>query len=80
MRSAGSRGGEARRLQSAGASRLGPWGSSFARSEIAFGHAYRSVSERACDALELTCDMPYTRVRGLKEMNFGKLEGSPDYL
>lgn len=47
---------------------------------IAFDHAYCSTSERASDTLELMTSMPYTRLRGLKEMNFGKLEGLPDYL
>lgn len=55
-------------------------GEYFAREGIAFDHAYSSTSERACDTLELMCDMPYTRLRGLKEMNFGRLEGLPDYL
>ncbi|MFR9006638.1 MAG: histidine phosphatase family protein [Collinsella aerofaciens] len=40
-----------------------------------FDHAYCSTSERASDTLELMTSMPYTRLRGLKEMNFGKLEG-----
>lgn len=52
----------------------------FREKGIAFDHAYCSTSERASDTLELMVDMPYTRLRGLKEMNFGKLEGLPDRL
>ena len=43
---------------------------------ITFDHAYSSTSERACDTLELVVPgMPYERVKGLKEWNFGKFEG-----
>ena len=42
---------------------------------ITFDHAYSSPSERACDTIELITDMPYTRVKGLKEWNFGIFEG-----
>lgn len=43
---------------------------------ITFDHAYASTSERACDTLELVVPgMPYERVKGLKEWNFGKFEG-----
>lgn len=45
-----------------------------------FDHAYSSTSERACDTLELVCDLPYTRLKGLKEWNFGLLDGEPEYL
>lgn len=45
-----------------------------------FDYACSSTSERACDTLELVTDMPYTRLKGLKEMNFGKFEGEPEYL
>ena len=55
-------------------------GGYFEERGIAFDHAYCSTSERASDTLELMTSMPYTRLRGLKEMNFGKLEGLPDYL
>lgn len=50
-------------------------GGYFEERGIAFDHAYCSTSERASDTLELMTSMPYTRLRGLKEMNFGKLEG-----
>ena len=41
---------------------------------ITFDHAYSSTSERACDTLEILTPMPYTRVKGLKEWNFGVFE------
>lgn len=47
---------------------------------ITFDHAYSSTSERACDTLELVCDMPYTRVKGLKEWNFGVFEAESEDL
>ena len=42
---------------------------------ITLDHAYASTSERASDTLEIITDMPYTRLKGLKEMNFGVFEG-----
>ena len=45
-----------------------------------FDHAYSSSSERACDTLEIVTNLPYTRLKGLKEWNFGILEGEPEYL
>ena len=48
---------------------------------ISFDHAYSSTSERACDTLELAFPgMPYTRVKGLKEWNFGRFEGASEDL
>lgn len=47
---------------------------------IPFDHAYSSTSERACDTLELIWENPYTRLKGLKEWNFGILDGEPEYL
>lgn len=47
---------------------------------ITLDHAYASTSERASDTLEIITDMPYTRLKGLKEWNFGILEGEPEYL
>lgn len=47
---------------------------------VVFDHAYASTSERACDTLELVCDMPYQRVKGLREWNFGKFEGESEDL
>ena len=45
-----------------------------------FDHAYSSSSERACDTLEIVTNLPYIRLKGLKEWNFGILEGEPEYL
>ncbi len=48
---------------------------------VSFDHAYSSPSERACDTLELAFpDIPYTRVKGLKEWNFGRFEGASEDL
>lgn len=54
----------------------------FKKQGIVFDHAYSSPSERACDTLEIVTDnkMPYKRVKGLKEMNFGKFEGQSETL
>ncbi|MDH6366003.1 MULTISPECIES: histidine phosphatase family protein [unclassified Breznakia] len=50
----------------------------FKEHDIVFDHAYSSTSERASDTLELVSKQAYQRVRGLKEWNFGRLEGSND--
>ncbi|RHO29234.1 histidine phosphatase family protein [Amedibacterium intestinale] len=55
-------------------------GEYFKRKNIVFDHAYSSTSERACDTLEYVCDMPYQRVKGLKEWNFGMFEGESEDL
>lgn len=47
---------------------------------IVFKEAYSSTSERACDTLELVTDAPYTRIKGLKEWNFGTFEAEHEYL
>lgn len=47
---------------------------------INFDQAYASTSERASDTLELVTDMPYTRLKGLKEWNFGTFEGESEDL
>lgn len=54
----------------------------FQENHIVFDHAYSSTSERACDTLEIVTDfkMPYTRVKGLKEWNFGVFEGKDECL
>lgn len=54
----------------------------FIKNNIIFDHAYSSTSERACDTLEIVTDykMPYTRVKGLKEWNFGAFEGKDECL
>lgn len=50
--------------------------------QIQFDHAYSSTSERACDTLEIVTEgkMPYTRLKGLKEWNFGAYEGKDECL
>ena len=54
----------------------------FREAGIVFDAAYSSTSERACDTLELVTEgrMPYTRVKGLKEWNFGRFEGESEDL
>ena len=47
---------------------------------IQFGQAYASTQERACDTLEIVCDLPYQRKKGLKEWNFGRFEGQDEAL
>lgn len=47
---------------------------------ITFDHAYCSTSERCSDTLELITDMPYTRLKGLKENFYGELEGESERL
>lgn len=49
---------------------------------IVFDHAYSSTSERASDTLEIVTHgkMPYTRLKGLKEWNFGAFEGKDECL
>lgn len=50
--------------------------------EIPLTHAYCSTSERCSDTLELVTDnrLPYKRLKGLKEMNFGVFEGESEDL
>ena len=55
-------------------------GKYFKDNNIVFDRAYSSTSERACDTLELVCDLPYHRVKGLKEWNFGIYEGESEDL
>ena len=57
-------------------------GQYFKDNHITFDHAYSSTSERACDTLEYVTDfkIPYTRVKGLKEWNFGVFEGKDECL
>lgn len=52
----------------------------FREHDIHFDHAYCSTSERCSDTLEIVTDMPYTRVKGLKEMFYGELEGESERL
>lgn len=52
----------------------------FKKEGITFDHAYSSTAERASDTLELVVDMPYGRLKGLKEWGFGVVEGDMDDL
>jgi broad specificity phosphatase PhoE len=49
---------------------------------ITLDHLYSSTSERCCDTLEIITDnrLHYTRLKGLKEMNFGIYEGESEDL
>ncbi|EHR32608.1 histidine phosphatase family protein [Helcococcus kunzii] len=47
---------------------------------LKFDAAFSSTAERACDTLEIMVDMPYKRVKGLREWNFGDLEGEGEHL
>lgn len=47
---------------------------------ITFDHAYSSTSERCCDTIELVTDMPYQRIKGIKENNYGLFEGESELL
>ena len=55
-------------------------GQYFKDAGIIFDDAYSSTQERACDTLELVTDdkLPYKRVKGLKEWNFGTFEGESE--
>ncbi|WP_296875675.1 histidine phosphatase family protein [Thomasclavelia sp.] len=55
-------------------------GEYFKKQGIVFDHAYASTLERASDTLELVCNLPYTRLKGLKEWNFGLFEGESEDL
>lgn len=55
-------------------------GKYFKKNNIKFDYAYCSTSERANDTLEYITDMTYTRLKGLKEMNYGLLEGQDESL
>ena len=52
----------------------------FKKKGICFDHAYCSTSERCSDTLELIVDLPYQRLKGLKEMCYGTLEGESERL
>lgn len=55
-------------------------GDYFTKNGIEIQSAYCSTSERASDTLELITDLPYVRLKGLKEWNFGRYEGEPEFL
>lgn len=49
----------------------------FRKRDITFGAVYSSTAERACDTAELVTDkMPYTRLKGLKEIYLGTWEAT----
>ncbi|WP_027108518.1 histidine phosphatase family protein [Lacticigenium naphthae] len=52
----------------------------FKEKQIDLDAAYCSTSERASDTLELITELPYKRLKGLKEMNYGELEGESERL
>lgn len=52
----------------------------FKEAGIQFGQAFSSPQERACETLEIICDLSYQRIKGLKEWNFGRFEGEPEFL
>ncbi|MBP1047785.1 histidine phosphatase family protein [Enterococcus sp. BWM-S5] len=47
----------------------------FQARSVEFDQCFTSTSERAIDTLEYITDRPYIRLKGLKEWNFGCLEG-----
>ncbi len=49
-------------------------------SKIDFDHCYSSTAERCCDTLEIISDLPYQRLKGLKERNFGIFEAESEDL
>lgn len=55
-------------------------GKYFTDNQIDFDAAYCSTAERSSDTLELVTDMPYTRLKGLRELSFGRFEGEPEFL
>ncbi|EHA7756854.1 histidine phosphatase family protein [Enterococcus faecalis] len=55
-------------------------GKYFEENHIKIESAYCSTSERASDTLELVTNTDYTRLKGLKEWNFGRFEGEPEFL
>lgn len=52
----------------------------FKNNEITFDEAFCSTAERASDTLEIITTQPYTRLKGLKEWNFGRYEGQDEFL
>ena len=54
----------------------------FSNNRIEIDHAYSSTSERASDTLEIVTgnQMPYQRLKGLKEWHFGAFEGESEHL
>ena len=48
--------------------------------DIQFDDAYSSTSERASDTLEILTDIPYKRLKELREWHFGSYEGEGEHL
>ena len=56
-------------------------GEYFSKNHIIIDRAFSSTSERACDTAEIVLGhQNYTRTKGLKEWNFGTLEGESEDL
>lgn len=57
-------------------------GTYFEQNNITLNAAYSSTSERCVDTLELVTDyqLDYTRLKVLKEWNFGRFEGEQEFL
>lgn len=54
----------------------------FTDNKIQLDHCYASTSERASDTLELVTGgkLPYTRLKGIKEWNFGRFKAIDNFL
>lgn len=52
----------------------------FIKEHIIIESAYSSTSERASDTLERVTELPYKRLKGLKEWNFGRFEAEREAL
>ena len=52
----------------------------FDNNHIVFSHLYTSGLGRANETMELICDRRYECLKGIKERNCGKFEGSQEYL
>ncbi len=52
----------------------------FLENNIRFDHVYCSTAERCSDTLEIITSQPYQRLKGLKEMFYGQLEGESERL
>lgn len=52
----------------------------FEDNNIIIDEVYSSTSERAVDTASIISDLPIKTLKGLKEWNFGKMEGEPEDL
>lgn len=55
-------------------------GKYFKNNNIVFDKVYCSTSERTSDTVERITNLPYTRLKGLKEVSFGLFEGESEAL